>query len=366
MRQESSRGARSPGRRLQSPHRRVWTQSGLTFCPLSARLLHFRPAERPGPCKLPCCPGRAVLRGALPLQRAGLGLDSRLGAAPAPLQERGPHSGLRAPGSRDPRPCVLGGGRWAGSQEGTLGRADVQRIGVDAPRAEPPAPPPHRLPPGHLAPSAPGRAGPPAPLCPRSLSLSSLASPDQAPRTLRGGIQGKHGLARWSGQQGVSSAGAWASLLTPEPAPRHAHTVPCAPLSPAGTCQPPWAQALQPSPASEQLVTAPPPQEESSAPSSPGGKRTLEPLSGLGALLMGGSALSVSDTGCGNSESTAQPLLWAAQSSGVSGCRHSLSTSQELWGAQQRTSHRSGASRSDLPAPKMIKAVVGLSSHRKP
>lgn len=268
MRQESSRGARSPGRRLQSPHRRVWTQSGLTVCPLSARPLDFRPAECPGPRRLPCCPGRAVLRGAPPLQRAGLGLDSRLGAAPAPLRERGPHSGLRAPGSRDSQPCVLGGGRWAGSQEGTLGRADVQRIEVDAPRAEPPAPPPYRLPPGHLAPSAPGRAGPPAPLCPRFLSLSSLAGPDQAPRALRGGIQWKHGLARWSGQQGVSSAGAWASLLTPEPAPRHAHAVPCPPLSPAGTCQPlcqpPWAQALQPCPASELLVTAPPPQEESS------------------------------------------------------------------------------------------------------
>lgn len=46
--------------------------------------------------------------------------------------------------------------------------------------------------PSHLVPRAPGRAGPPPPLCPRFLSLSSLTGPDQVPRALRGGIQWKH------------------------------------------------------------------------------------------------------------------------------------------------------------------------------
>ena len=145
------------------------------------------------------CPGRAVLRGA-PLQScqgwAQAGFQARSSADPTsgvrpPLRAQGP----QLPGLSG-RVCWAGG---AGSQEGRRGRVDVQRIGADTPHTGPPALPPTgcrwlppRLPPSHLVPGAPGRAGPPPPLCPRFLSLSSLTGPDRVPRALHGGIQWKH------------------------------------------------------------------------------------------------------------------------------------------------------------------------------
>ena len=97
---------------------------------------------------------------------------------------------------------------------------------------------------------------------PQIPSQSSLTGPDRVPRALRGGAQWKHKSCslEWPGGGVPCSHGGRASplLSRPRSCPRCAHTVPCVPLSPAGTCQPPWAPALQARPASEPLAAASP------------------------------------------------------------------------------------------------------------
>lgn len=228
VRQESSRGARSPGRRLQSSATGASGRKVDSHFVLYPQAFHFRPAERPGPpASSPAAPGRAVLRGALPLQRLGSGWTPSLGAAPAPLRERGPHSGLRAP---LPGPSAMCAGWGASWEPGGDTRALRMCRGQDAsPLATCPAPP-------QAASGPPGaqrlsRAGPPLLLCPRSLSLSSLAKSGQAPRTLQDPGEVRSCSLEWASRECPVQARGRASSH-PEPAPRHAHTVPCAPPEP--------------------------------------------------------------------------------------------------------------------------------------
>lgn len=80
---------------------------------------------------------------------------------------------------------------------------------------------------------------------------------------------------------------------------------------------------------------------------------------------MGGSALSVSDTGCGSSKSTAQPLVRVVQSSGVSGLQTQPLHQPGVKGSPTENPHGAcTAGRSDFPTPKTIKAVMVL-THRK-
>lgn len=104
----------------RSPHRRVWTQSGLTFCLLSASPLHFRQPSAPW---APPPPWVAVSRGAPFRSRQG-----RTRAGFQAWSSPGPSSGvrLRSPlRAQCPRlPGHSGRVCWVGGTERGAGKAD--------------------------------------------------------------------------------------------------------------------------------------------------------------------------------------------------------------------------------------------------